>query len=134
MNLCKKAILLGVFALALGIFTEGYAYDPARKLGRGLTNAGLGMLEVPLKIYDVNQDEGGIAACTYGVFKGLGYGIARECVGVLDTATFMMPLPGCPDDPNDAGWGTGPIMQPEWIIDTEHNAYNIVYQNTALVE
>ena len=134
MNLCKQAILAGVVAITVSLFVQGYAYDPLRKLGRGITNAGLGVLEIPIRIYDVNYEEGGIAAWTYGTFKGIGYFVARECVGVVEIVTFPMPLPGTPDDPHDTGWGTGPIMEPEWIIDTEHDAYNVVYQKSSTME
>ncbi len=134
MNFCKKAILVGVVALTVGTFVEGYAYDPIRKFGRGISNAAFGALEIPITVYDVNFDEGGIAAVTYGTFKGIARFIAREFVGVTEIVTFPMPLPGCPDDPRDAGWGTGPIMNPEWVVDTEHNAYNVVYQKTATMD
>lgn len=134
MNLCKKAILVGIVAIAAMAFVDGYAYDPIRKFGRGISNVAFGVLEIPIRAYDVNFDEGGIASVTYGVLKGVAYFVAREVVGVTEIVTFPVPLPGTPDDTNDVGWGTGPIMQPEWIVDTDHNAYNIVYQKTATMD
>jgi len=134
MNLCKKAVLLGVVAIMASVFVEGYAYDPIRKFGRGISNAAFGVLEIPIRIYDTNFEEGGIAAWTYGTLKGVSYFVGREVIGVVEIVTFPMPLPGCPDDPHDVGWGTGPIMQPEWIIDSDHNAYNIVYQKSSTME
>ena len=102
-----------------------------RKLGRGVTNVAFGALELPLKMYEVNFEEGGFAACTYGVFYGLCFVVEREIVGVVDIATFLVPLPGCRQDPNEAGWGYGPIMRPEWIITPDKNYYNFVYPSSA---
>ena len=106
---------------------------PLRKLGRGIVNTGFGALEIPIKIYDVNQDDGGLAAITYGLFKGLAFTIAREVVGVVETVTFLVPFPGCPDDPMDVGWGYGVIMEPEFVVDQDHNLFNIVYQDTPMM-
>lgn len=103
--------------------------NPARKLGRGICNAGIGALEIPMKIYDVNQEEGGFAAVTYGTFLGIGYFIAREVIGITEIITFLMPLPGCKDDPRESGWGYGAIMRPEWVVDEQHDIYNIIYQD-----
>ena len=103
--------------------------NPAKKLGRGICNVALGALEIPIKIYDVNQEEGGLAAVTYGAFLGIGYCVAREVIGVLEVVTFLMPLPGCKDDPREDGWGYGPIMYPEWVVDQQHDIYNIIYQD-----
>lgn len=103
--------------------------NPARKLGRGIVNLGLGALELPIKIYDVNREEGGLAAVTYGTFLGIGFTVARVCVGITEIVTFLMPLPGCADDPREDAWGYGPIMYPEWVVDQEHDIYNIIYQD-----
>ena len=89
-----------------------------RKLGRGVTNVAFGALELPLKMYEVNFEEGGFV-------------VEREIVGVVDIATFLVPLPGCRQDPNEAGWGYGPIMRPEWIITPDKNYYNFVYPSSA---
>ena len=51
--------------------------------------------------------------------------IKREIVGVIEIATFFVPLPGCRPDPYEAGWGYGPIMRPEWIITPDTNYYNM---------
>jgi hypothetical protein len=45
-----------------------------------------------------------------------------------------MMLPNCPDDPNDTGWGYGPLMSPPWVFDIEHNPYNFFYDDTAIAE
>ena len=126
----NKAFCAGiVMTVVIFVSISVQADNPARKLGRGICNIGLGALEIPVKIYDVNQEEGGFAAVTYGTFLGIGYFVARECVGVTEIITFLMPLPGCKADPREGGWGYGPIMYPEWVIDQEHDIYNIVYQD-----
>jgi putative exosortase-associated protein (TIGR04073 family) len=126
----NKTIIAGI-ALTIVMFASlnVQAGNPARKIGRGITNVGLGALEIPMKIYDVNEEEGGVAAITYGTFLGLGYCIARECVGITELVTFLIPLPGCRDFPREEGWGYGPIMYPEWVVDQEHDIWNIVYQD-----
>jgi putative exosortase-associated protein (TIGR04073 family) len=83
-----------------------------------------------LVTYDVKvMDDKGIVVA---VFQGIGYFLAREGVGIVDIVTFPMPLPGCPDDPNDIGWGYGPIMEPEWIFTREQNPYNFFYHDQSL--
>jgi putative exosortase-associated protein (TIGR04073 family) len=131
--ICKAFLVLVILS---GIFftSNSYAGDPIRKFGRGLSNIIFCFLEIPVTVYDVNQEEGGIAASTYGLAKGTGLTVARAVVGVTEVVTFLTPLPDCPDDPRDSGWGYGPMMRPEWIIDPEHNAYNIFYQDTAVMD
>ena len=104
-----------------------------RKLGRGVSNIAFGVLEVPIKIHDVNQENGGIAAVTYGTFLGLAHFIAREVVGVVEVVTFPIPLPGGNVATDGNGWGYGPILAPEFIVDRDHNMANIVYQDGTTV-
>lgn len=131
----RKYLVLAALAAFLMISSvELSAGDPIRKLGRGICNVAFGVCEVPLKIYYVNQEDGGLAAVTYGPLKGVAYCVAREVVGVIDIVTFPMPLPGCPDDSRDTGWGYGPIMRPEWIFTPYENPYNIIYQDTAVMD
>lgn len=110
--------------------TDNVVIGMTRKLGRGITNAGFGALEIPLKMYEVNFEDGGFAACTYGVLYGVYSFIKREIVGVIEIGTFLVPLPGCRQDPNEAGWGYGPILRPEWIITPDTNYYNFVYPSS----
>ena len=136
----KKTLkmLLVVFMLA-AITAPVAAYDeydgsgPLTKLGRGIANVAFGPLEILIRPYDVAQDKGAIASLTYGVFRGLFFVIAREVVGVVDIATFFMPLPGATWDPNDAGWGYGPYIRPAWVVDVEHNAFNFFFNEQAIV-
>ena len=112
---------------------DSYAEKITRKLGRGIVNVGFGALEIPLKMYEVNFEEGGLAACTYGVLFGVYNFVKREIVGVIDIATFPIPLPGCMPDEREAGWGYGPIMRPAWVVDIEHNAFDFVFDDSSLV-
>ena len=103
------------------------------KLGRGIANVAFGPLEILIRPYDVAQDKGAIASLTYGVFRGVFFVIAREVLGVVDIATFFMPLPGATGDPNAAGWGYGPDLRPAWVVDVEHNAFNFFFNEQAIV-
>ncbi len=74
--------------------------EPARQLGRGITNVLTGVFEVPKSMHYVNQQEGGFAAVTYGLFQGLYRFATREVVGAVEVITFPM------------GWE--PIIEPEF--------------------
>ncbi|NOY75082.1 MAG: exosortase system-associated protein, TIGR04073 family [Kiritimatiellaeota bacterium] len=121
-------LIIGVSSLNLRA-EENDGIPMMRKLGRGITNLGLGALEIPVKIYDVNEEEGGFAAVTYGVLKGVCYFIAREVIGLVDILTFPIPLPGATVDTHEEGWGYGPLMRPEFVLDKRHDFYNVVYQD-----
>ena len=135
MKIAKSILLVGLlFTATFGTFTvkancadEIWIMKPFYKLGRGIANAGLCPLEIPMKWHDVTYVYGGVTGITYGTLKGVCFTVARACVGVADVATFFMPLPGCPDDPSGYGWGYGPIMQPEWVIDAEHDWWNFTF-------
>lgn len=76
-----------------------------RKLGRGLSNiftAPGELLRVPTM---VGREEGGLAAATVGVTKGIWRGLQREVVGLFEVATFYSEAPG----------GFKPIIEPEFI-------------------
>ena len=124
-------MLLTTANVAMGMesITES---GPLEKLGRGVANVAFGPLEILIRPYDVTQEKGAIAGITYGVLKGVCYVVAREVVGVIDIATFYMPLPDCTDDPNDVGWGFGPIMRPAWVVDAEHNAFNFFFADDSI--
>ncbi len=100
---------------------------PIKKLSRGIVNVAIGVLEIPMSIIDTNNELGGFAAVVYGTLKGFCFFIAREVVGIIEITTFLIPLPGATDEPRDTGWGYGPIMHPEWVVDEEHDWYNFVH-------
>ena len=74
--------------------------EPARQLGRGLTNLVVGVLEVPRSMHRVNQDHGGWAGATFGFFRGFWRFGVREVTGVFEIVTFPF------------GWA--PIIEPEF--------------------
>jgi putative exosortase-associated protein (TIGR04073 family) len=133
MKLLGKSLITALILCTVFLSTNCFAESgPIEKLGRGVANVAFGPLELLIKPYDVNQQKGAIAALTYGVFKGIAFVVAREVVGVVDIITFPMPLPGCTDDPEDEGWGYGPMMRPPWVIDLDHNAFNFFYSDDTL--
>jgi len=133
MKLDGRILALAAVAFIMLCTIDVSAGNPIRKISRGIANIGFGGLELPIQVYDVTKEEGGISGATYGVVKGVAYTVARILVGATEVVTFPMPLPGCPDDPRDSGWGYGAIMRPEWVVDPEHNAYNIFYQDTEVI-
>ena len=136
----SKSFLIAAFVAvaAFGAFTSVKAEEPAvmlpvEKLGRGITNAAFCVFEIPMKWSEVNNDMGGLAGITYGTLKGVCYTVARAVVGGVDIATFLFPLPGCPNHPDDAGWGYGPIMKPAWVVPVDKDWNNFIYSNEAIV-
>lgn len=133
MNL-KRVLMIVSALMAVGFMSfdlraqEGDdELPPIRKLSRGLVNVSCGALEIPIKIIDTNEEENGIAAVTYGALKGVCYFIAREVVGVIEIVTFLIPFPDATGDPHETGWGYGPLMRPEWIVDEQHDYWNFIY-------
>ena len=134
-----KKIFMAVVVMVIANFVsydlqaanpKDYAHDDlpiVRKLARGITNVGIGALEIPMAIIDTNEEEGGFAAVFYGTLKGLCWCIAREVVGVVEIITFPIPLPGATGDEHIDEWGYGPIMTPEWVVDEEHDWWNFIY-------
>lgn len=136
----KKFFAAAILAVSLfGAFNASAATGPnwieypLEKLGRGVANVAFGPLELLIQPWDVNNDQGAIASLTYGVFKGIVWTVAREVVGVIDIVTFPFPLPECPMDELESGWGYGPIMRPAWVVDVDHNAYNLFYDDSPIV-
>jgi len=78
-----------------------------RKLCRGFANLAFGVVEVPNQITKVNAEQGGGAAVTYGVSKGVVRWFGRELAGVYDVITFPIPFPR----------GYKPVMKPEFPIE-----------------
>lgn len=111
---------------------EEISQGPIRKLGRGISNIVFGVFEVFIEPYEVNETQGGVAAVTYGLLKGVFYFVARVGVGVVETLTFPFPLPGASDSNFKSGWGYGPLIEPEWVFDLKRNPYNFIYQDKPL--
>jgi len=110
MNVNKVIVVFVLFSMVLASLPlEAMAQTPVRKFGRGLANIATGILELPLNIVDAADDEGYIAAVTYGVVKGLAMSVLRIGVGVYETATFIIPLP----------FHYEPILEPEFLMGEE---------------
>ncbi|MCC6142015.1 MAG: exosortase system-associated protein, TIGR04073 family [Nitrospira sp.] len=63
------------------------------KLIRGVVNLSTGWIEVPRQIYEVGTNEGWVRGLLRGPFDGIGMFFARTVAGVVETATFPIPLP-----------------------------------------
>ncbi|MDD3906323.1 MAG: exosortase system-associated protein, TIGR04073 family [Candidatus Omnitrophica bacterium] len=87
------SIALVVFLFAFAFVPSGYCDDPVKKLGRGLCNIGTFPFELCLQTSRVNDTDGPMAACTWGILKGLGMSGIRLLVGVYETVTFPIPQP-----------------------------------------
>jgi len=108
---------------------EEISQGPIRKLGRGFSNVIFGVCEVGIQPVKMNQTEGGIAASTFGLLKGVFYFLTRVVVGVVEIVTFPVPLPGANTKGYESTWGYGPLLQPEWIFTIEDNPHNFIYPN-----
>ena len=103
---------LSVLAIGLlGSIQQTQAGDAGRKLGRGVSNALLGITEIPRTIMEVNKDSGAGTAATWGPIKGIWRFVGREIAGVHEIITFPIPWPA----------GYEPIIHPEfpWEMDTD---------------
>ena len=95
-------VTLGVFALTClsAVAAEEVIDNAIRQLGRGCTNVLTGALEIPANILQVKEDEGDLAALTYGTLRGTYRFLVREVVGVFEVVTFPA--------------GFKPIVEPEF--------------------
>ena len=82
--------------------------NPLRKLSRGLANSLGGILEIPLTMSEIGEEEGPLAAATWGLFVGTGAAINRTMVGLAEVLTFPFPLPEV---------GYGPLIEPEFLLE-----------------
>jgi len=95
-----------VVVAMIGMATQCYAQDPAKKLGRGLANVLTGWVELPKNIYDTSVEENALSGMTMGLAKGLGMTIVRTGAGVYETVTFPLPVP---EDYQ-------PVLEPEFVL------------------
>lgn len=90
----KKVFLTVLISLfVISITAPAFCDTPMTKFGRGLANMLTFPLEVPEQVSRVNNSDGPFAASTVGILKGLGWALGRVCVGIYETATFMIPFP-----------------------------------------
>ena len=134
----EKLILAAVMFAMVGISVQVYAQDDAtpsfadkiiRKLGRGISNVAFGAIEFPVRWYQVNFEEGGLAACTYGILSGVLAVVRREAVGVGRNHHLPHPPPRLYGYTEQSRMGYGPLLEPEWIVTPAQNKYNFIYPN-----
>lgn len=75
---------------------------PADQFGRGVCNIAFGVLEIPLNVIRLTEEEGDLAGISKGVGLGVWRFLCREVVGVVELVTFPF------------GWA--PIIEPEYVI------------------
>ncbi len=78
-----------------------------RKLGRGLANSLFSIVELPSQMIAVGEHQGPLAGGTLGLLVGLSAVVTRTVVGLVEVATFPLPLPRV---------GYGPVVQPEFLL------------------
>ena len=96
-------LLCLVFGVA-GVASATQEYSSARKLGRGFSNLGLGVLALPREVYHTAHASGPFMGATWGVVRGVGFTAARELVGVWEIVTVPFQMP--------RGWK--PLIDPEF--------------------
>lgn len=107
MRKLKRLIILLVF---LGIVFSGkycFAGNAGEKLGRGLANTASGWLEIGAEIFRESEKSDTVGALfILSPLKGFLKGIGRTAVGIYETVTFLVPLPG----------DYQPIIEPEFVF------------------
>lgn len=109
MKVAKILFVVCIIIAMIGIATQSYAQDPAKKLGRGLANVVTGWVELPKNIYDTSVEENILSGLTMGLAKGVGMTIVRTGAGVYETVTFPFPIP---EDYQ-------PVLEPEFVLSGE---------------
>lgn len=99
---------LGLLAVAAGLWlalaTPARAQDdtPTRKLGRGIANISLCILEIPRSWREITAEHGEMAGLTWGTLVGTKNGLLRVGVGAYEVLTFP--------------YADGVRLQPEWVL------------------
>lgn len=78
---------------------------PASKLGRGMSNFGMSILELPKQVYLTAKERDPLTAITYGTVKGTTNMVLRMTEGLYDSLLFAFP-------PYDE-----PLMDPEFVFE-----------------
>ena len=90
-----KKVLAIVITVTLVFSAAGpvYADGPVKKLGRGIANTVTCPLELFAGIRSANDENGAMAALTWGILSGTLNILKRAAVGVYEVVTFPIPLP-----------------------------------------
>ncbi len=83
--------------------------DPIRKLGRGISNCLTFPIEILNQIAKTNNNDGPVAAITYGAVKGIVMGIFRAVIGGYEVITFPLPFPE---------WYRPILTDPEFMLES----------------
>lgn len=67
--------------------------SPARKLGRGFANLGLGVMTLPAEVVETGRRHGPFVGATWGLVKGVTLTAVTEVVGVWEILTAPYPFP-----------------------------------------
>jgi putative exosortase-associated protein (TIGR04073 family) len=78
------------------------------KLGRGVVNVLTGWVEIPRNIAKEWRRTDPFTGTVIGLFRGLGWAVARTFAGFYEIISFPFPVPR----------NYEPIMQPEYILPT----------------
>ncbi len=124
----KKSLFFIMFAAALVVFSDAYAFAEeamtipgervdygtgvGKKLGRGLSNAAFGWMDVLKGIEDVGDNQNFIAGITWGPIYGAGRAIQRTAAGVVEVATFPIPAPNNNFEP---------LVKPEFVMQDDES-------------
>ena len=102
----RVAFLMTVMFLvgALSPATVSAENSPARKLGRGFSNLGLGVMAIPDEIIETTRESGPAVGVTWGLIKGTGMMLTTEMVGLWEVVSCPFATP-----PNYE-----PILSPEF--------------------
>lgn len=86
---------------------QEYPAGVSRKLGRGLSNTGMGWVEIFKGAQKVSDENGYWAGATWGPIYGIVNAAKRTGAGIIETVTF--PIPN--------GKNFEPILDPEFVLD-----------------
>lgn len=89
----KLSIFILIISLVFSFTLNCYADTPIKKLGRGLCNIITCPFEIFKGIQDANNENGFLAAFTWGILQGLFKTGVRAVVGAYEVVTFPMPFP-----------------------------------------
>lgn len=98
------SLILILFVCALVPVAASAKDSPARKLGRGAANLGLGVMAIPSEIIQTTRKSGPAVGATWGLLKGTGMMLTMEVVGLWEVITCPFATP--PD--------YRPILKPEF--------------------
>lgn len=89
-----RSFLLVLALCGLAAASPAEARDsPARKLGRGFANLGLGVLALPAEVVETGREHGPFVGATWGLVKGVTLFAVTEVVGVWEILTAPYPFP-----------------------------------------